>query len=71
MCACPCRHVLPWITQPRPAWDVLIGHYLGVDHAGHTFDVSSPHMAAKLLQMNEHVTQASTCVIPCVLEDQA
>lgn len=38
-------------------WDLLIGHYLGVDHVGHTYDVHSPHMAVKLQQMNEHVDQ--------------
>ena len=38
-------------------WDLLIGHYLGVDHVGHTYDVHSPHMVSKLQQMNQHVDQ--------------
>lgn len=38
-------------------WDVLVGHYLGVDHAGHTADVQSPAMAAKLTQMDGEVAQ--------------
>lgn len=38
-------------------WDVLVGHYLGVDHAGHTADVHSPAMAAKLTQMDGEVAQ--------------
>ncbi|GAQ80076.1 phosphatidylinositol glycan class O [Klebsormidium nitens] len=36
----------------RDDWDVLIGHFLGVDHVGHTFDVGSPVMLEKLDQMN-------------------
>jgi phosphatidylinositol glycan class O len=38
--------------KPVPAWDVLIAHYLGVDHAGHTHGVVSPQMGAKLDQMD-------------------
>jgi predicted AlkP superfamily pyrophosphatase or phosphodiesterase len=34
---------------------VLIGHYLGADHAGHTHGVRSPQMAAKLAQMDAQV----------------
>ncbi|GBG80965.1 hypothetical protein CBR_g31522 [Chara braunii] len=34
-------------------WDVLIGHFLGVDHVGHTFRVDSPVMYEKLDQMNK------------------
>ena len=33
-------------------WDVFVGHFLGVDHAGHTFNVRHPVMAAKLKQMD-------------------
>ena len=33
-------------------WDVFVGHFLGVDHAGHTFHVRHPVMAAKLKQMD-------------------
>ena len=36
---------------------MLIGHYLGVDHVGHTFDVHSQHMQDKLQQMDQHVAQ--------------
>ena len=34
------------------AWDVLVAHFLGVDHAGHTHGVDSAEMAAKLAQMD-------------------
>jgi len=33
-------------------WDVIFGHYLGVDHAGHRYGPDHPAMAAKLLQMD-------------------
>jgi predicted AlkP superfamily pyrophosphatase or phosphodiesterase len=32
----------------EPDWDVIIAHYLGVDHCGHTFGPSHPKMAEKL-----------------------
>lgn len=38
--------------QPTDDWDVLIAHFLGVDHVGHTFGPSHPAMAAKLGQMD-------------------
>ncbi|KAL3142807.1 hypothetical protein ABBQ38_003106 [Trebouxia sp. C0009 RCD-2024] len=51
------QSLVPSMREPDK-WDVLIGHYLGVDHVGHTYDVHSPHMASKLQQMNQHVDQA-------------
>lgn len=33
-------------------WDVLVAHFLGVDHVGHTFGPASQAMADKLDQMN-------------------
>lgn len=33
-------------------WDVLIAHFLGVDHVGHTYGPSHPAMASKLTQMD-------------------
>ncbi|KAL0051642.1 hypothetical protein WJX82_011079 [Trebouxia sp. C0006] len=50
------QNLIPSIREPAE-WDVMIGHYLGVDHVGHTYDVHSPLMAAKLQQMNQHVEQ--------------
>ncbi len=35
------------------SWDVLVAHYLGVDHAGHTYGAASPQMYDKLRQMDE------------------
>jgi len=34
-------------------WDVLIAHFLGVDHCGHKHGPDHPEMAKKLTQMNE------------------
>lgn len=34
-------------------WDILIGHFLGLDHAGHRFGPSHPSMTTKLSQYNE------------------
>uniref|UniRef100_A0A4W3IHM7 GPI ethanolamine phosphate transferase 3, catalytic subunit n=1 Tax=Callorhinchus milii TaxID=7868 RepID=A0A4W3IHM7_CALMI len=34
-------------------WDVLIAHFLGVDHCGHRYGPDHPAMADKLNQMNE------------------
>lgn len=36
-------------------WDVLIAHFLGVDHAGHRYGPDHPAMAAKLAQMDEFI----------------
>ena len=37
---------------PANDWDVLIAHFLGVDHCGHTFGPEHPAMAAKLREMD-------------------
>jgi GPI ethanolamine phosphate transferase 3 subunit O len=34
-------------------WDLLIGHFLGVDHVGHRLGPAHPTMATKLKQMND------------------
>lgn len=33
-------------------WTVLVAHFLGVDHVGHTFGPASPAMGDKLDQMD-------------------
>lgn len=47
------EHLLP-LLQPTnlSKWDVIFGHYLGVDHAGHRYGPDHPAMAAKLHQMD-------------------
>ncbi|KAF8925086.1 hypothetical protein EDD21DRAFT_367183 [Dissophora ornata] len=46
-------------------WDLLIAHFLGVDHCGHTFGPNDPHMEIKLAQMNEQLEK----VIKSVSDD--
>jgi len=40
---------------PTPDWDVMIGHFLGVDHAGHKFGPNHPEMGRKLREMNSMI----------------
>ncbi|XP_038894123.1 GPI ethanolamine phosphate transferase 3 isoform X2 [Benincasa hispida] len=44
------EHLLPSLYEDD--WDVLIAHFLGVDHAGHIFGVDSSPMFEKLEQYN-------------------
>lgn len=48
------EHLFP-LMHPSNAskWDVVFGHYLGVDHAGHRYGPDHPAMTAKLNQMDE------------------
>ncbi|XP_069170942.1 GPI ethanolamine phosphate transferase 3-like isoform X1 [Procambarus clarkii] len=43
----------------RNDWDVLIGHFLGVDHCGHRYGPNHPEMAAKLKQMNDIIKKVA------------
>lgn len=45
------ENLLPYLYKED--WDVLIAHFLGVDHAGHIFGVDSPLMIEKLEQYND------------------
>lgn len=48
------RHLLPLLSGADPTeWDILIGHFLGVDHVGHRLGPSHPTMQAKLEQMDD------------------
>ncbi|KAI9842932.1 MAG: mannose-ethanolamine phosphotransferase gpi13 [Thelocarpon superellum] len=47
------EHLIPLLQPANTSrWDVLIGHYLGVDHAGHRYGPDHPAMTAKLQQMD-------------------
>ena len=37
------------------AWDVIIAHFLGVDHVGHRYQANHPAMTDKLAQMNKMI----------------
>ena len=52
------EHIFPLLKPERSGeWDVLIGHLLGVDHAGHRYGPNHPAMTAKLQQMNTFVQE--------------
>ncbi|XP_067888820.1 GPI ethanolamine phosphate transferase 3 isoform X2 [Heterodontus francisci] len=42
-----------YTTVDENEWDVLIAHFLGVDHCGHRYGPHHPAMAEKLGQMNK------------------
>lgn len=44
------RHVLHELTQPD--WDILVFHYLGLDHIGHLVGPASELMDRKLVEMD-------------------
>lgn len=49
------RHLFPELQ--RGDWDLLIAHFLGVDHVGHTHGPSSVFMTQKLDEMNRVLGQ--------------
>ncbi|XP_004508065.1 GPI ethanolamine phosphate transferase 3 isoform X2 [Cicer arietinum] len=57
-------HLFPSLYEDD--WDVLIAHFLGVDHAGHIFGVDSTPMIEKLEQYNNHLERVIE-----VLENQS
>lgn len=47
------EHLLPLLGSSNVSrWDVIFGHYLGVDHAGHRYGPDHPAMAAKLSEID-------------------
>eukprot|EP00727_Mastigamoeba_balamuthi_P013439 m51a1_g8718 hypothetical protein (938) ;mRNA; r:164319-168139 len=49
----------PELRGERGPWDVVVAHFLGVDHAGHRYGPHHPEMAAKLAQMSDVVANVS------------
>ncbi|CAN9391356.1 unnamed protein product [Alternaria alternata] len=48
------EHIFPLLkAENATKWDVIFGHYLGVDHAGHRYGPDHPAMTAKLNQMDD------------------
>ena len=48
------EHLFPLLESSRKGhWDIIIGHYLGLDHAGHRYGPDHPATAAKLEEMDE------------------
>ncbi|KAI8254692.1 GPI ethanolamine phosphate transferase 3 [Colletotrichum sp. SAR 10_98] len=51
-------HLFPLLKkEEKGKWDFLIGHLLGVDHAGHRYGPNHPAMTAKLQQMDAFIRQ--------------
>lgn len=48
------QHLMSALDEPGE-WDILIGHFLGIDHAGHTHGVESQAMARKLEESNADI----------------
>ncbi|KAI1942479.1 mannose-ethanolamine phosphotransferase gpi13 [Ophidiomyces ophidiicola] len=47
------EHIFPLLhAENATKWDIVIGHYLGVDHAGHRYGPDHAAMAAKLKEMD-------------------
>lgn len=52
------EHLLPLLNDSEShKWDVVFGHFLGVDHAGHQYGPNHPIMASKLQQMDDVLRQ--------------
>lgn len=50
------EHIFPLMKPNRKGeWDLLIGHLLGVDHAGHRYGPAHTAMTAKLRQMDDFI----------------
>ncbi|XP_013163137.1 PREDICTED: GPI ethanolamine phosphate transferase 3-like isoform X2 [Papilio xuthus] len=48
-------------------WDLLVAHYLGVDHAGHRYGPNHPEMARKLKETNNRLQKIIEMLPPDVL----
>lgn len=48
-------------------WNVMIAHFLGVDHCGHRYGPNHPEMTAKLAQMN-NVIKYVYFILFCLME---
>ncbi|KAG7728759.1 hypothetical protein KL933_001992 [Ogataea haglerorum] len=51
------EHLFPMMHNRSHEWDVLIGHFLGVDHCGHRYGPRHYAMKQKLNQMNNLIDQ--------------
>ena len=63
------RHLNDFLNRTagrEEEWDVLIGHFLGVDHAGHKYGPRHPEMRRKLREVSSlhlpgHSFKCSRC----------
>jgi phosphatidylinositol glycan class O len=49
------EHLYPLLETPEK-WDLLVGHFLGVDHVGHRYGPNHYTMKQKLNQMNDVIS---------------
>lgn len=57
------EHIFPLMKPERKGeWDLLIGHLLGVDHAGHRYGPAHSAMTAKLRQMNDFIRDLAATI---------
>lgn len=49
------KHLFP--EMKTSDWDVIIAHFLGVDHCGHMYGAKHPQMTRKLTEMNDVISQ--------------
>ncbi|OJT03980.1 GPI ethanolamine phosphate transferase 3 [Trametes pubescens] len=47
------EHLFPLLKDKTAPWDLLIGHFLGVDHVGHRVGPDHPTMRTKQQQMDD------------------
>lgn len=60
------EHLLPLLSPEETGkWDVIFGHYLGVDHAGHRYGPNHPATNSKLKEMDDVLRK-----IIALLDDQ-
>lgn len=51
-------HLWPLLEEEKSSdWQLVLAHFLGVDHCGHTYGPSDPNMQRKLEQMNAIITK--------------
>lgn len=51
------EHLIPLLKSGTRQWDVIIGHYLGVDHAGHRYGPDHAATNDKLKQMDRVIRE--------------
>ncbi|EHA52680.1 hypothetical protein MCOR27_001994 [Pyricularia oryzae] len=57
------EHIFPLMKPERKGeWDLVIGHLLGVDHAGHRYGPSHTAMTAKLQQMDSFIQNLTATI---------
>lgn len=57
------EHLFPDLTPAmRGNWDVIVAHFLGVDHAGHRYGPDHPAMSEKLRQMDSVIRNVTAAI---------